>query len=125
MKTTKSFCWSVLFPMATLLATALLFGCDQPKQPKPPKPPTPVSRPTIVAFGAPWCGACVAGEPKLAALEQRGVAVVRVNIDLQHDEAAKYKINSIPVYIVIRRGHVSVRTQDVDVAVNLVNDVWR
>ena len=79
----------------------------------------------IVAFGAPWCGACVAGEPKLAALEQRGVNVVRVNIDLQRDEAAKYKISSIPVYIVIRRGHVSVRTQNVDVAVNLVNEVWR
>lgn len=141
---TRSFCTSVLLPLSAILATILLLGCDppmplaplptpnqrhqaQPDQQRPAQPEQQhkqCSRPKIIAFGADWCSACRAGEPKLDALEQEGVVVDRVNIDERPDLATKNAITSIPVYFVIRCGHDTVRTQDIDEAVRLMNEAF-
>jgi thiol-disulfide isomerase/thioredoxin len=126
----------MLMPWSAIMVTALLFGCE---------PPTPVApwptpdqrhdaqpdqqhhqccRPKIIAFGADWCSACRAGEPTLDALEQMGVEIERVNIDQRPDLAAQNHITSIPVYLAIRCGHPTVRTQSIDEAVRLMNEVF-
>jgi thiol-disulfide isomerase/thioredoxin len=123
--------------LATLLALLLLTGCrptpvaplptpDQHQvQPVQPDKKQPICcRPTIWAFGAEWCGSCRAGQQKLDDMEKMGVAVMRVNIDQRPDLAAQYAITSIPVYYVIRCGHETVRTQNIDEAVRLMNEVF-
>ena len=63
--------------------------------------------------------------PKLDALEQMGVDVERVNIDKCSETTKRYYgITSVPVYFVIRCGHETVRTQDIDEAVRLMNEVF-
>jgi thiol-disulfide isomerase/thioredoxin len=96
----------------------------QPVQPVQPVLPVPVARPKVIAFGAEWCGACRAGQPILISLKRRGVDVERFNIDLRPDLVARYGIITIPVYFVIRSGHETVRTQDIDEVLRLVNEVY-
>jgi hypothetical protein len=56
---------------------------------------------------------------------QMGVDVERVNIDkCSETTRSYYGITSIPVYFVIRCGHDTVRTQDIDEAVRLMNEVF-
>ena len=133
---TRTFWKSVLVPLAAILATILILGCepptpvapwptpDQHRQAQPDKQHNQCCRPKIIAFGADWCPACQAGKPKLDALERMGVEVERVNIDKYPDLAAKWSITSVPVYFVIRCGHETVRTQDFDEAVRLMNEVF-
>ena len=132
---TRTFCTSVLVPLMAILAIILILGCqpptpvapwptpDQHRQAKPDQQHNQCCRPKIVAFGADWCPACCAGHAKLDALERMGVDVDRVNIDQRPDLAAQNSITSIPVYFVIRCGHETVRTQDIDEAVRLMNEV--
>ena len=127
---------SVLVPLSAILATILILGCepptpvapwptpDQRHEAQPDKQHNQCCRPKIIAFGADWCPACCAGHAKLDALEQMGVDVERVNIDQRPDLAAQNGITSIPVYFVIRCGHETVRTQDIDEAVRLMNEVF-
>jgi thiol-disulfide isomerase/thioredoxin len=132
----RSFYTSVLLPLSAILATILFLGCEPPTPlapwPAPNKqcPAQPEQQhkqccpPKIIAFGADWCPACRAGEPKLDALEQKGVVVERVNIDKYPDLAAKWGITSVPVYFALRCGHKTVRTQDIDEAVRLMNEAF-
>ena len=138
---TRSFCMSVLVPLSAVVATILILGCkpptpvaprptpDQRRQVQPDRQPDRqhnqcCTRPKIIAFGADWCPACCAGHAKLDALEQMGVEIERVNIDQHPDLMAQNHITSIPVYLVIRCGHETVRTQDIDEAVRLMNEVF-
>jgi len=134
---TRSFCKSVLVPLSAILATILILGCeppmpvapwptpDQRHEAQPDKQHGQCCRPKIIAFGADWCPTCQAGQPKLDALEQMGVDVERVNIDkCSETTRSYYGITSIPVYFVIRCGHDTVRTQDIDEAVRLMNEVF-
>ena len=133
---TRSFCKSVLVPLSAIVATILILGCepptpvapwptpDQRHEAQPDKQHNQCCRPKIIAFGADWCPACQAGMPKLDALERMGVEVERVNIDKCSDWRRKYSITSVPVYFVIRCGHETVRTQDIDEAVRLMNEVF-
>jgi hypothetical protein len=66
---------------------------------------------------------CRAGQPKLDALEKRGVDVEHINIDEHADLANQNNVTSIPVYLVIRCGHETVRTQDIDEVVRLMDEV--
>jgi thiol-disulfide isomerase/thioredoxin len=141
---TRSFCTSVLLPLSAILTVILLAGCEpptpvapwpmpnqrhqaQPDQQRPVQPDQEHKQccpPKIIAFGAPWCPACCAGQSKLDALERKGVVVEHVNIDEHPDLATKWGITSIPVYFVIRCGHETVRTQDIDEAVRLMNEMF-
>jgi len=112
----RSFCASVLLPVAAIMAVALVLGCEEPPPESARAAPSPVpvtpgpvvdqrpkqepQRPTIIAFGADWCPACRAGEVRLAAMERQGVEVRHVNIDQEPAVAAAWGVTSIPVYIV-------------------------
>ena len=132
---TRACCKSVLLPLTFSLATILICGCEPPTPVAPwpthdrvirAQPETPHKQcchPKIIAFGADWCPACQAGQPKLDALERADVEVERVNIDQHPDLAIKWSITSIPVYFVIRCGHETVRTQDIDEVERLVSEV--
>lgn len=134
---TRSFCKSVLLPLSAILATILIAGCEPPRpvapwptpdqrhETLPDKPHQQCCRPKIIAFGADWCPMCVAGHAKLDAMEQMGVDVERVNIDKSSETTKRYYgITSVPVYFVIRCGHDTVRTQDIDEAVRLMNEAF-
>jgi thiol-disulfide isomerase/thioredoxin len=132
---TASFCKSVLIPLAAIIGTLLISGCEQPSSPVAPMPrhqvwpdrPAPPevkpAPPQVIAFGAEWCSACRAGQEKLTALQRRGVIVERVNIDTSPEKMEGLGITSIPVYFVFRSGHETVRTQDIDEAVKLIDEV--
>lgn len=120
----RSFCKQVLLPLAALLATLLIFGCE-PVAPRPVRLERQhilVVRPKVIAYGAEWCAACRAGQSFLTFLEEKGVTVERINIDEHPDLVAKYAITSIPVYFVIRAGHETMRTQDLDDVLRCINE---
>ncbi len=61
--------------------------------------------PTIVDFWAPWCKPCQAIEPLLEAIAaDRGVALVRVNIDEHLAVPSRYGVLSLPTVILFADG---------------------
>ncbi|MCC6125238.1 MAG: thioredoxin [Pirellulales bacterium] len=62
--------------------------------------------PVLVDFYADWCGPCRQMEPILAAFakENPGVKVVQVNVDENGELADRYHIQSIPHFMVFKKG---------------------
>jgi thioredoxin 1 len=70
------------------------------------------STPVLVDFWAEWCGPCRALGPSLDALaaENKGIKVVKVNIDENPDAPTKYGVRSIPTLLIFKNGEVVAQT---------------
>jgi thioredoxin 1 len=61
--------------------------------------------PTIVDFWAPWCKPCKAIEPHLEAIAaERGVRLVRLNIDEHLAVPSRYGVLSLPTVMLFAEG---------------------
>ncbi len=62
-------------------------------------------KPVIVDFWAPWCKPCEAIEPHLRAIaEERGVRLVRVNVDASLGLSSRYGVLALPTVILFAGG---------------------
>lgn len=105
-----------------LLAVVLMLsvaGCSiqfgSPLAPAPVKP-SPKAQPTVqvLDFTATWCKPCQVNAPKIDAIEREGVSIIRYDFDQHVDLVAKYAVNSVPTYIVMKNGREYKRTGDPD-----------
>jgi thioredoxin 1 len=61
--------------------------------------------PVIVDFWAPWCRPCDAIEPHLRAIsEERGVRLVKLNVDESVATPARYGVLALPTVILFAGG---------------------
>lgn len=66
--------------------------------------------PVLVDFYADWCGPCKMMSPiveKLAEEYAGKVKVGKLNVDSSPNAASKYKVMSIPTFLVIKNGEVT------------------
>jgi thioredoxin 1 len=65
--------------------------------------------PVIVDFWAPWCKPCDAIEPHLRAIaEERGVRLVKLDIDQNLAVAGRYGVLALPTVMLFRDGETRV-----------------
>jgi thioredoxin 1 len=63
------------------------------------------AEPVIVDFWAPWCKPCDAIEPHLVAIaEERGIRLVKLNVDESLVTPSRYDVLSLPTVILFAGG---------------------
>lgn len=60
----------------------------------------------LLKFGAAWCGPCRAIDPIIDEIKkeydstpEKGVEIVKIDVDQASEETVKYKVSSIPVLV--------------------------
>jgi thioredoxin 1 len=79
----------------------------------------------VLAFQAPWCGACRANEGRLRLIEKKGIRVERINIDEYPVIAKQYGITKVPTYVITENGKEVQRTNSIFVLLKLLKLVIR
>lgn len=69
------------------------------------------STPVFVDFWAPWCGPCQKMGPIVEELEgeydEAKLKIGKVNVDENQEIAGKYKVMSIPTFLLVKNGEVA------------------
>lgn len=65
------------------------------------------SKPTLVDFFATWCGPCKMQSPIIEQVKNAvgdSANVLKIDIDKNHEVAARYNVQSIPTLIIFQNG---------------------
>jgi thioredoxin-like negative regulator of GroEL len=59
---------------------------------------------TLFSFSADWCGACQSVKPVVQRLSQDGYPVREVNIDRERELVARFRVTSVPSFVLLVDG---------------------
>jgi len=110
----------VCFLLGLAVVIALIAGCG-PNSPVPPRHEEGCTPPKVLAFCATWCQPCQRAQPTLRWLEQQGIEVVHIDVDLNPEMCRQYGVTSYPTFFVYICHRETVRTQDVN---EVVRCMW-
>ena len=80
----------------------------------------------IVDFSAEWCGPCKMLSSVLDGIsnENRGIKIVRIDVDESPEAAKKYNIRSIRKFIYVERGEIDEEKFNINLNVIIYNIIY-